>query len=399
MRLSLESVISQLEVEQTEGIFHVPDYVENYPRFHSWKMRLREHSYPIVVEDETYFREGVRTKLHIAGDYFPNRLFFRSGLIRPRGESHCLFPDKNARIAVDNLSLAQTISWIYKKPIEQILVPSSFFKTAEFLELPVRKRIRIAYDAHLGSHWFEFFSKMQRRMKGAQRFPVFFSDQPVTRSMLMDVFVTTNYTLQKLCDAGIIVPEKGNFIPKSMRNTVDKDGLDYFIRLLYGKCRKIRRAAPSVDAIAESLLKNRVIPYLSERKIIPEKGYSLAEASKRIGVSYYTLYDAARVDRFAVQDNMVQGLEIAFYALDHANLYSFTRKDVEDLFGVNQFPFAAYRWKASSKGTYSRHHYVLPFYHKVVEEARKLFHSDRNRWDAQLALHEIRSLRSALQTG
>ncbi len=171
MRPTLEDIAEEVELSQDKGIFHIPDTIKGrrvIRYFLEYAKKQKKH--PIVVLEEKYTRQSVMQKLGEDRCYNSNRnlviALLQYKLLRtPSGEE----PDYHG-VAIDNLSLAQVISFAYQVPIEEVLVPKSYFSSKNFKSKNTSKRIQTLYNAYTGTSWFERFKRKYKRRKSKQKF-------------------------------------------------------------------------------------------------------------------------------------------------------------------------------------------------------------------------------------
>ena len=170
MGTTIDRIVDKLDIEQTEGIFEVPDKLNENTWIKKWLDKFRQdiNQTPLVVAEENYYKNGIEVKLKASRPLVTEKLA-KSGLIRPRDKEDFSYKPPYVREPVSTLSLAQTISWIWQKPIEEILVSGDYFLSEDFLQEEYNERLKTLFNAYSGCNWFELFRKRQIKFFGNSR--------------------------------------------------------------------------------------------------------------------------------------------------------------------------------------------------------------------------------------
>ena len=125
--IEMPRIVDELNLEQRTGIFEVPEVIESDTGIKRWRNKLLKTlgEVPLVVQEESYYRWGVRTKLRSSNKFICDKIS-HYGLLRPLEGSDFSY-HVNHREPVSTLSIAQFISWVVQKPIEQILFSEEEF--------------------------------------------------------------------------------------------------------------------------------------------------------------------------------------------------------------------------------------------------------------------------------
>ncbi|MBU0535884.1 MAG: hypothetical protein KKE20_02890 [Nanoarchaeota archaeon] len=375
--MALERLVHKLDTEQRTGIFRVPDEIKADYGIKIWTGRKRRDDIPapIVVEEEEYYRTGARKKIgaHIE---FLNKLC-KAGMIRPRDGEDFDYLDIHIVEPVSTLSLAQTISWAFHRPIEDVLVSNKDFKSREFRSMPEEEQISYLFHAYQGAHWFERFLGRQKSITEGLNSPVVRSWQKISRMELSEWFMADSmYLVKQLIDKGLLIPE--NKIKTHSKVDVNNVGLARLLSLIHNVPFDqvyLDGNDPYCADVADDFLSKKLMPYMLSYSIHPDSRYSIKESVRIIHLPYRRLFEAVKSG--ALKNTRYQkdgktsisGIDLAIYALRNSDKLSYTLNEVNDLFGVSVEP-RRLGMRMTDKGTYSRHHYVLPAYDYIADKTR-----------------------------
>ncbi len=378
----LEDIAPEVDISQTKGVFYIPEIIRGRRVIRYFLEFSEDKVEPsIVVLEEKYTRQSVMYKLGPERCYNSNRnlviALLEYGLLRTdSGEKPSHQGD-----AINNLSLAQVISFAYKVPLETILMPKSYFLSEEFLSKNTKERVRILFNAYKGTSWFERFRKKYKRRKSSQRFN---SWHDISLRDLPEILCTSDYephnpggNLTKLLKSGLLIP-KNKFKRSSLRNFVDIEALIELVSLTTGKSiSELTIKDYYIDRVVESYMDNRLLPYLKKNSLKPDQRISLKAARLLTGIGTDELVKRLRIKlptnrrRFYSQDIDIYAFDLAAYELKNSYLQSFGEQDVAFLFGMKKMDLERCGLRPNKNGRYARHQRVFPFYDKVAAIARK----------------------------
>lgn len=367
--------------DQTSGIFRIPEGLCNSLEINRLKDKTSNFKRkPLVVSEEIYYRQGLEAKLRLS--YPSIRKLSKIGLIRPEKSEQFQY-NEQFKEPVSNLSLAQTISWMFKKPIESILVSEDKFVDESFLNKKPYERVDILFNAYLGCRWFELFRRRQLKIAENVKIPKIKFNQKISKKQLEDLLLITDFkpsgTITRLCEKGFIVPYNGNgFKSKSMYNFIDNKALAKLISLIHEIDLDeifVKDKDEIINELAESLAYRKLLNYMSDKGINKHKEYSISEASSITCIRYTILYyavqrGAIKNTEFKRKDTKIKGIDLAIYVLKNTNKLVFKKEDICDMFGVKNLNIKDLDMHVSKRDTYSRHHYVFPIYDMIAEKAR-----------------------------
>ena len=375
--MPLESVLEEIDINQSEGIFDVPDRIKTDRLLKRWidKFIPQSDYIPLVVEDEIYSVHSIQNKLGLTTNEILRKLI-SSELLRYDQRISSISP-------INTLSLAQIISLGYQKPIEEILLSEEYLQSNEFKSsMSSTQRVRTICNAYEGTRWFENLRKHVHKV--SEKPLTIYSWQRISRHGLMDLFLIgdgNGTSLRRLTSKGIIISKKqSGFKKSSMDNLIDNLALAELIANLYRVDRKETYSEDMsyINYLAENFLNNRFSPYIKKRGIKPRKKYTVREASEITGRSTGSLRLGAtrkRIHHIGKRDIQTLGLDIAIYALKGTQKPKFTLKEFAELFGVDNLDKRKLLINQSPNRTYSRGHYVFPIYDLVTIRAIELFFS------------------------
>ncbi|MDP2750758.1 MAG: hypothetical protein Q8O89_08060 [Nanoarchaeota archaeon] len=379
MAQGIERIVDRLDVDQTKGIFAVPEKFEL--KIESWLRRVRSvvTDLPLVVANEdTYTCSGIARKLKTTRASVMANVA-HAGIVRPLVEEDFSY-QLGVFEYVSPLSAAQLISWVFDAPIQNILVSGKKLITLTENK-PVEERLDIMFNAYSGCYWFDSFVKKQKRIaENTGYLPKIKTHQRISREDLEDWFLCDNTkgsALRKLTETGILMPENKTYKKNTPHNLVDLENLAEFISRIY----EIKKEKILVDDEAEmselvnSFRRNRLCPYMDEKIILPETYYSLSESARRTGLNYHRIDQARRIGQIHPinvkrKELKIKGLNLALYALKRAERNSFTLDEVKDIFGIKDLNLIADKIKVSKHQTVSSRHYVFPLYDLVAERIK-----------------------------
>ena len=370
-----------MNLEQRVGIFRVAKQIEKDVSVRTWrKEKMRLFSVvPTFVEEEIYSKSGISVKLKVSKRMI-DKFKKRYGLLQVIDKSYNF--TKNAS-PFSTLSIAQFTSFLFKEPIENILISEKCFKSLDFLNKSPEERIRILYNAYFGSLWFNSFYFRQKKLlhSGVPKVKVW---QRISVKDLEDWFLSSNSKgglLKKLRDTGFLIPryEKAFRSAENFYNIVNPFGLAQLIALISDSSFEdiLVRDDPYPKKISEVFVEKKVLPFLSKKNIVADKKYSLNEGADLAGINRYTLYQAAK--RGAVSNvtfkkkgkTKILGIDLALFALKNTSKLFFSYSDLLDLFGTESLDTLALGMKSSPEGRFSKHHYVFPVYDYIASFARR----------------------------
>lgn len=372
--MGVEQLVDSLNVRQRKGRFQAPKEVYNDRFLMKWVERIREHEIPLVVAEEKYYRFGLERKLHAPEQIVRSNLV-KYGLLRARDTPEFVHKGPYVKEPVDTLSIAQTISWIYKKPIEKVLVSERELRSPEFRRIALQQRLKTLFNAYTGSNLFEWFRQRQERISQRVHVPPLYPSSRLSRQDLRDWLVVDMPTIKRLFAMGFLVSQR-EFKAKSLNNLVDTVAFAHFFSMLYQRpLNTILKQDTHTEALAKQFIQNRLKQYMYEEDISLRGQYKIHDAAFITGRRYGTIYYAAQKGiipcNFRGGKTRISGLNLALYALKQSQKQVFSDKDIAQLFGA-EIQCMRYDLKPSERGTYSRVHYVFPLYDKVANEVRKL---------------------------
>ena len=150
----LERIVGELQLNQTKGIFIVAKQVEEDTGIKRWRNKLIKtlEQAPLIVQEERYSRRDIAR--HLSSCFSTINKLAHYGLIHPYTGEDFQYALGKPKEDVSTLSIAQTISWAFQAPIENIWISEEAFKTESFLKKNPIKRITILFEAYRGCHWF-----------------------------------------------------------------------------------------------------------------------------------------------------------------------------------------------------------------------------------------------------
>jgi len=389
MKLSLEEIASKSHTDRKTGIFQIPETIRNR-RVIRYFLEYAEDQEepPIVVLEEKYTRQSVMHKLGPGRCYNANRnlviAILETRLLRtPSGK------EPGDRDPIDNLSLAQVISFAYQIPIKQVLVSKSYLSSQKFKSLNPVERVRYLFNAYKGTSWFERFIRKYKRRRILQRFNPWHN---ISLRDLPEILCTSDYepnspegNLTKLVNSGLIIPRE-RFKRFSPINFVDITALIELASLITGKTREQLTVKDTyLESIVESYINNKLLPYLERFSLKPDQKISLRTAGRLTGLDTEDLVKRLRIKlpkkrrRYYSKDIKIYALDLAAYELKNSSLQSFSSQDIADLFGMRQMDLGRCWLYANEHGTYARHQRVFPFYEQIVAIARKKLLEEENK--------------------
>lgn len=380
----LVRIVHELNVKQRRGIFRVPENVQADTGLLNWTERLQQFPLPLVTAEETYFRGGIQRKLRTSRRIVTDKLS-RYGLLRPRESDDFAYGGPTTRAPVSTLSLAQTISWAFQQPIQEILIPERAFSRKEFLQQPPQERVITLFNAYTGCRWMERITKEQKLFSDLVK-PQVKPWQRISRYDLTRWFGggMANGAVRKLSEKGMVIPKGNSWTSKSLHNIVDREALAQLIALFHGVSLDDVLVSDNdayLNELAQTFFYNRLIPFMSAHNINVGDTYSIPEAAALLGIPYDRVRRAAqcgtiRNTTFAGGNTKLHGVDMAIFALKNTAKQVFTKRDVETLFGADRIDFRYLGMQSTIYGTRSRHHYVFPIYDLIAQKAVKLFGND-----------------------
>lgn len=387
--VALERIVESLDITQTEGVFGVPEKFDNDFGIKRWINSVRRYAEKnekslVVYEETSYYRESITKKIKI-GLPLVTRLS-KFGFIRPLEGDDFSYTTCRSE-PVDPLSIAQTFSWALNIPIEQILIHEDN-KTKRMLRQKANKeRMDILFNAYKGCRWFEDFLR-RHKPKENNKIPAVEEWQRISRADLEQFFISsnnTNGTIRKLCEKGFLIPAEGShgiYRSKSLNNIVDNENLAEFISRVFGVDKKEvftkhKNQFNELEPIVASYLSNRLIPYLNRKRIAPKNAYAIKEAANVTGQKYHRIYWAVKTGALHASrknensETSIKGVDLAIYILKETQRKRFTEKSIAWLFGLDLLNPITYEMKVTKNRTYSRHHYVFPFYDEIAGRAKR----------------------------
>lgn len=382
-------IIDLIDLNQERGIFQVPSIIINDIGTKRWLIRFRENPKKErikVICGESYNLAGVQKILGVSSKV-TNKLC-SLGLLRPKENNFSLFGKGYMvkRKFVSPLSLAQVISFASERPIEEILIDKDFFQKRKFLEQDPKERIKQIFQAFEGVSWFENLKLRVKRNLADQREAIFLRKNDRIRYLdLQDILGIFHSgwqgeagALKKIKDLGLIIFQNG-YKPKGPKNFVDTEALAQLISLFSN--RHINEILLPVDKtegyLTECFYQRRLIPSLNLFRLDPRRLYTISEGAKLLGLKRQTLYNAVKKATVKnaqyLKDKrqwLILGIDLMIYKLRQTQKRSFSQKDIADLFGITVNKVKELRLKVSTKGTFSRHHYVFPLYDRLAEKVR-----------------------------
>lgn len=386
MNPSLEEIASEVNVNQEKGIFYIPEAIKErrvIRYFLEYSKKQKEH--PIVILEEKYTRQSVMNKLGKNRNYNSNRNLVISlleyWLLRTPSNEKPDYP----RALIDNLSLAQIISFAYQVPIENILSSKSYFSSSKFKSKSPEERVKILFNAYTGTSWFERFRRKYKRRKSNQRFTPWHN---ISLTDLPKILCTSDYephnpdgNLTKLVNAGLIIP-RTRFRRFYSRNFVNVRALIELASLTTGKPeRKLTHEDTYIDYITRKFIRERLIPYLNRTHLEMDSEITLEEARYRTGLDSDILCRVLRIKpnkskRFYSKITKIKALDLALYELKNTHRRVFEEKNIRELFGMENIDLERCNLFPNANRTYARHQKVFPFYDSVGEIVKRMLLKD-----------------------
>lgn len=373
-----------LRISQSAGYFFVPENIKERRVIRYWLDNLCIEKVPLVVEEENYIRESAMIKLVPGKNYGVQRNVVQAlqeyRLIRP--ESGSRFFD---RTLLSNLSLAQTISWAFESPIEEVLLSEEYLQSIDFKRKDPRERVRTLFNAYSGAHWFERFRKKYKRRRSNQKFNPWHN---ISLRDLPEMLCTSGYephdpngNLTKLVNAGLIIP-KTRFRRFSSRNFVDVEALIELASLSTERPReKLTNRDAYINYIARKFIEERLIPHIRKTDLRLDEDVTLKKARQRTGKDSEVLCKVLRIKpnrtkRFYSSVTMMKGIDLALYELKDRKTLVFTRNEAARLFGMENIDLERCNIHPNSNGTYPRNQRIFPFYDSVGEVVKRMLFKD-----------------------
>jgi hypothetical protein len=385
----------QFDIGQFQGVFEVEGEIQHNCVIGKALQQL-PNTTPQVIIEERYFRNSAARKLLRKENQGTTRNLSQrldeQRLIRPKPG----FTFNHQKVPISNLSLAQTLSWAYQEPIEDILISEQFFNSEEFLENSNDKRIRFLFNAYDQVVWFEDFKKRFRKRKSP---PQIKPGQRVRLRDLHEILCTADYVpsikesnLTKLVDRGFILPAEPSFHKHSLTNFVNTHALVTFLSLLSQKRPKKIIMSENKDMVelVSSYIHNRFLPFVIENEIGLQKDYTMTEAGKIAKVSRTAFWQRATRSKLksAIKTRkkrpVIPGFDLVTHVLKNTQKTRFYKEDILDLFGAKDFDLEGFGLRQSRMGTYSKCHHVFPFYDHVAQKAKSMY--SKHDEDANLSL-------------
>jgi hypothetical protein len=381
MKSSLEEIASEIDINQKTGIFHIPESIRNCVYITHFIEQIKPgEEHPIVVAEEKYTRQSVIQKIGEGKGYHLSLKFVSELLEYQLLRLHPRKPGQRV-VALDNLSFAQVISFVYQVPIETVLIPESYFSSEEFKSKGYKERLKVLFNAFTGTSWFERFKLKFKRRKINQKYTPWHN---ISLDDLPDLLCTSPYepndskgNLTKLVNAGFIVP-RTKFIKNSQKNFVDNDALIELASLVTGRSHEeLTNEDDYIEYIAREFIQKRLIPYSKEVGIDLRKTVSLSTARKRTGfISKYLckLFGITpRTKNFFYSRHVrFPSINLLLYELKNTKRHSLSRDEIAELFGVNDIDCERCGLYIGRKGNYSTLQRVFPFYDKVTEVVKDI---------------------------
>jgi hypothetical protein len=380
------------DLGQRTGIFKfkfddrsLEKFKKRFTHRHHIGNKVGNYYLPFVIREQRYYRAGAEVRLHLS--YVGIKKLCRCGLLRP-ADGKEFSSHVGIRGYIDILSIAQTLSWLWDIPIEDILISETVFRSSDFLSLDPEDRVKILFNAYRGCDWLEnFILRQQSRQKILSQKRI----NPlhkISRAEICDWFVidTQGTFFKNLVMRGFVIPDGARFTPKSKLNFISLPAFLRFISLLTSV--PVVEFYDSKSASYYELLAERfavcLTQYLAKVRISPIKTYSLSESSRLTRTPLSTLYSATKLgilrSKKANRVILIQGIDLVIYLRKHkyGGNRSFNSSDVINLFGIGRLDLKQLGMRVSDKGTYSRVHFVYPAYDLLAGMARKKILGDLN---------------------
>lgn len=389
---SLDEKVSYFPSTQTKGIAHItyPSVIPQTKReidIPIWISRVRRNyeNAPLVVADETYFKIGVKRKLHIPSEIMS--ALTSSGIIRYSADGSVFHRSWGEVRPLDPLSIAQVISNIFERPIEEVFLSSGALRGAVH-SLPPDLRVQQLCQSYIGTNWFEYTCRKQRNILKQSNIPTIREWYVIPASSLDNWLVLSPKYVAKLGRAGFLIPEHGGELKsKSMYNLLNTRSFAQLLAFFY-KCSPDQIFIPTdrdkvFHSFRDKLLEGRVLPYLLEHGLAPWGSYTLPEVAavtgrtekdwqSRIFTSKGISYEHAsyRKDRMRVA---LRGIDIALDVLRMPYKKQLSREDIAALFACTRYEVDTLHLPLSREGTYGGQQSVFPLYDKFRSNIRGLF--------------------------
>lgn len=386
-----KTISRKLKKKQKKGIFKVPD-LRNRRIIRGWlEWVVSSSEVPLVIENEKYTRSSAMKKIGKKGRFSANRnlLIVLNEYRILRSMKKGVF--KEPKELVDTLSLAQTISWKYKIPIQEIHLTQEYLSSRDFKRKSPAERVKILFNGYTGIKWFETF---KRRYKDyGEDVDSVYDWQNIRLRDLSEILGTSeyepkslNHNLVRLVNIGIVFPKKGKkFRPNNSRNFVHNEGFAQLIACLTDRDFEdvYVRDDPYFTRLVDRFIVNRVFPFLDHYQIDYNEELTTDEASEILGIKRDSV--TGKIEKNVLKNTERNGryrkinpIDLAILALKRTDKLSFTADEMSKLFGFNRLQPARLGLRKNDNNRYSRHHHVFPLYDVVAEEARKLLVSNNS---------------------
>ena len=357
-----------MNLDQRTGIFAVSEEIERYTGLKKWRNRLKRNPMPVVVAGEKYCRNGLQEKLHCS-ERITNQRLPAAGLFRPVGG----YGFNGTYTAVDTLSIAQVVSWVFQTPIEEVL----FSTNGECREKPIGERLDILFHAYAGSNWLDSFVKKHRR--AAVTPPPVHVTHNISRRDAQKWFLASSThigSIRKFFDEGFVSPLNGGFrVEGNAHNWVNAYELAHLVARVYDIAVEDVMKEDTDEELVDYFLTRKLVPYIQNKGIVPEHLYGTYNAARLIGVSPNSFRSAVvRNNVPSVKRKgkyLISGIDLAIYGLKQGKP-AYTKAEIADLFGVDDF--GSLGMKISENGNISAIHYVYPIYDRIAAQAKERLH-------------------------
>lgn len=375
MKPTLEEIISKADMSQEKGIFYIPKDIKKRRVIRYFlKYAEKQPECPLVVLEEKYTRQSIIHKLSKKRCFNSNRnlvkAFLEYKLLRtPSNEE----PDYQGA-PIDNLSLAQVISYAYQVPIENVFLSKSYFSSSKFKSQNRKQKIKTLVNSYTGASWFERFKRKYKRRKRNQRFTTWHN---IPLSDLPRLLCTSDYepndpagNLTKLVMNNFIIP-RDKFKRFSSRNFIDVYALIELASQVTGKCKeKLTNHDPYINYIARKFIYEKLIPHIRKTNLKLGENITLETARYRTGMDSDVLCRALKIKpnkakRFYSKGTKIPAIDLALYELKNTHAQVFGKSDIARLFGMDDLDLERCNLHPNKNGTYNRIQRVFPFYDSV----------------------------------
>lgn len=344
------------------------------------EFRKKSHFLPYVIARGTYSKHGLEKKLELTGhliSYLESKNALRRDSLKSR----------TTQRVYEQLSIAQTISAIFRIPVENILIEDTLYNSQNNKNSE-EYFIKILWNAYKGETWFENFKRMEQEKISSKEvvLPLIREWQIIPRASLRRILKVSQKTIKELNNAGFLIPKDGKpFVSKGIDNFVHTKALARFFALLEDRELNDKYLPKDRDDnyqdILQSIINNRFIPYFNGQNILPEQQYSLDKINEKTGIAELKLRSwifnnkGLPFSRIKYTQNRtrvsVSGIDLAIYNLRGERKKQMNVEDISLLFGIQNSQVKYLHLPPVSNGLYGSQQYVYPIYDVFCEDVKK----------------------------